>query len=423
MKLTWKSALIGCSSLFLLFLATRYWDRIAGFAGLVAASANTLLVGACIAYIVNILMRALERRIAPACKKPAWLKLRRPVCMLLSFVILIAVIVLLVRLIVPQLVSCFDNLVRALGEAAPQLYAWLDEHLAIGEYLAERNIPTDIASINWRDLLEEYAHILLTGFGGVMNVAVTFTTELVSLIVTLFLGIIFACNILAGKEKIGEQFFRLTGRLMGREFTGRLRHVLAVLDSCFHAYIVGQLTEAAILGGLCTIGMMLLGMSYAPMIGTLVGVTALIPIAGAYIGAGLGAIMLFSVSPLQALGFLAFILVLQQLEGNIIYPRTVGSSLHLPGIWVLAAVTIGGGVMGVAGMLIFVPLTAAAYRLLGEWTRTEGKPSLAERISSFGSDQHEVEISTAEASEPVARTVHAAKPNSKSKPTRRNQKH
>ncbi|MBR6569849.1 MAG: AI-2E family transporter [Clostridia bacterium] len=386
MRLTWKSSLIGCSALFLLFLATRYWDHIAGFAALLAASANTLIVGACIAYIVNILMRMLENRIAPCSRNRLWRKLRRPVCMLLAFVILFAVIFLLVRLIVPQLISCFDNLVKALGDAAPQLYAWLDENLAIGEYLAENNIPTDIASINWRELLEEYAHVLLTGFGGVMNVALTFTTELVGLIVTLFLGIIFACNILAGKEKIGSQYFRLMKRLVGEKATARVRHILQVLDDCFHAYIVGQLTEALILGSLCTLGMLLLSMPYAAMIGTLIGVTALIPIAGAYIGAGLGAIMLFSVSPYQALGFLVFILLLQQFEGNIIYPRTVGSSLHLPGIWVLAAVTIGGGVMGVAGMLIFVPLTAAAYRLLGEWTRTEGKPSLAERISGFGSE-------------------------------------
>lgn len=411
MKLTWKSALIGCTSLFLLFLAIHYWDDIAGFVGLVAASANTLIIGACIAYIVNILMRMLETRIAPRCQKPLWLKLRRPVCMLLSFVILFAVIILLIQLIVPQLISCFDNLVKALGDAVPQLYEWLDKQFSISEYLAEKNIPTDIASINWRELLEEYAHILLTGFGGVMNVAVTFTTELVSLIVTLFLGIIFACNILAGKEKIGSQFFRVTNRLIGEPATVRVRHVLKVMDDCFHAYIVGQLTEALILGSLCTLGMLLFGMPYAPMIGTLIGVTALIPIAGAYIGAGLGAIMLFSVSPYQALGFLVFILLLQQFEGNIIYPRTVGSSLHLPGIWVLAAVTIGGGVLGVVGMLIFVPLTAAAYRLLGDWTRKAGKPSLAERISGFGSDRtepverHEVQESSINLSAVAERPV------------------
>ena len=332
MKLNWKSCLIAGVSLFLLFLATHYWASIAGLISILWASAGTLLLGAAIAYVVNILMRLYERKIAPGCRRPLWIKARRSVCMLLAFLTLLAAIVLLLNIIVPQLVSCFDNLVRALGEAVPELYAWLDEHFALGEYLREQNIPTDFTSIDWRGILEEYAHVLLSGFGGVMNAAVTVTTSLIGMVVTFFLSIIFACNILASKERIGSQFYRLCGRVLGKDITTRLRHVLQVLDDCFHAYIVGQLTEALILGVLCTLGMLLLRMPYAPMIGTLMGVTALIPIAGGYIGAILGAVMLFSVSPYQALGFIIFILILQQIEGNLIYPRVVGNSLRLPGI-------------------------------------------------------------------------------------------
>lgn len=385
MKLDWKSGLIASASGFVLFLAIHYWPNIASFAGILATAASTLIVGACIAYAVNILMRLLERTIAPRSSHPLWKKTRRTVCMVLAFMILLVAVVLLVRLIVPQLVDCFDNLVKALGKAVPQFYTWLDERFAIGAYLQEKNIPTDIASIDWRALLEKYAQVLISGVGGVMNAAVTVTTEVFSIIVTLFLSVIFACNILAGKEKIGAQFYMLVERLLGKKSLMAVRHVMNVLDDCFHSYIVGQLTEALILGVLCTLGMLIFGMNYAPMIGTLIGVTALIPVAGAYIGAGLGAIMLFSVSPAEALGFLVFILVLQQVEGNIIYPRTVGNSLHLPGIWVLAAVTVGGGVLGIPGMLFFVPLTAALYRLLGEWVRRSDKPSLAERITTFGS--------------------------------------
>ena len=149
--------------------------------------------------------------------------------------------------------------------------------------------------------------------------------------------------------------------------------VMKVTDDCFHSYIVGQCIEAAILGSLCAVGMMLLRLPYSLMIGALVGVSALIPIAGAYIGAVVGAVMIFSVSPVQALIFLVFLVILQQLEGNLIYPRTVGSSLGLPGIWVLAAVTVGGGVMGVLGMIVFVPLTATVYRLLAEYVRSDRK--------------------------------------------------
>ena len=142
--------------------------------------------------------------------------------------------------------------------------------------------------------------------------------------------------------------------------------VAAIFDDCFHRYIVGQCLEAVILGVLCIIGMLLLRMPYATMIGTLVGFTALIPIAGAWIGTGIGVFMILTVSPVKALIFLIFILILQQLENNLIYPKVVGSSMGLPGIWVLAAVTVGGGVMGIPGMVLWVPLTAAFYRLIRE---------------------------------------------------------
>ena len=432
MKLNWKSSLIVCASVFLLFLAIHYWAGITNFLGIVAASASTLVLGAVIAYVVNILMKALETHIAPRCRKPLWLKAKRPVCMLLSFVILLLVIILLVQLIVPQLVECFNQLINSLVQSVPDVMEWLEKHVgtllqdeqvqnaveaaqqtaqALGEPAADaattetasllEAIPT--TDIGWRSLLEKYAQVLLTGVGGVMNFAVSTISSLMSTIVTLFIGLVFAINILAGKEKIASQFDRLFARIFGKGIMLRLRHVVEVLDDCFHAYIVGQLTEAVILGGLCAIGMTLLGMDYALMIGTLIGVTALIPIAGAYIGAAIGAIMLFSVSHMQALGFLVFILVLQQIEGNVIYPRTVGNSLHLPGIWVLAAVTIGGGVMGIVGMLLFVPLTAAAYRLIGEWVREEGKPSLAEKITSFGSEKPDGVIpqATADVAEPT----------------------
>ena len=145
-----------------------------------------------------------------------------------------------------------------------------------------------------------------------------------------------------------------------------IRHVLKTLNECFRSYIVGQCLEALILGALCTLGMLVFRFPYAVMVGTLVGFTALIPIAGAYIGAFVGAFMIFTVDPLKALLFLVYIVVLQQIEGNLIYPRVVGTSLGLPGIWVLAAVMIGGHVDGVVGMLLGVPLCAALYRLLRE---------------------------------------------------------
>ena len=143
-------------------------------------------------------------------------------------------------------------------------------------------------------------------------------------------------------------------------------HVLSIFNGSFHSYIVGQCMEAVILGVLCTLGMLVFKFPYAGMIGALVGCTALIPIAGAYIGAAVGAIMMLTISPIKALLFLLFIVILQQLEGDLIYPRVVGQSIGLPAMWVLAAITVGGGLMGIPGMLIGVPLAAGCYQLLKE---------------------------------------------------------
>ena len=151
---------------------------------------------------------------------------------------------------------------------------------------------------------------------------------------------------------------------LGHDTVIRKEEILGIFDDCFRKYLVGQCTEAVILGALCALGMMIFKFPYAVMIGTLIGFTALIPVAGAYIGAAVGAIMILTVSPVQSLLFLVFIVVLQQIEGNLIYPKVVGSSLGLPALWVLAAVTIGGGVMGIPGMLLGVPISAALYRLI-----------------------------------------------------------
>lgn len=219
-------------------------------------------------------------------------------------------------------------------------------------------------------LMKKFGSVLLNGVGGAMNAVVSVTSSMVGGVISLFMSLIFAIYILLGKERLGSQIHRTMLRFLGEVRCGKVESVLSVIDDCMHSYIVGQCVEAVILGSLCAVGMMLLRLPYALMIGALVGVSALIPIAGAYIGAAVGAVMIFSVSPMQAVVFLVFLVVLQQIEGNLIYPRTVGSSLGLPGIWVLAAVTVGGGVMGVLGMILFVPLTAAAYRLLGKYVRS-----------------------------------------------------
>lgn len=362
MRIEWKSCFRICVCAFLLYLAIYYWQGIVNLGSLVIGASMPLVIGGSAAYIVNILMSFYERKIPLRTK--SWTKARRPVCMLLSMLSVIIGTILLIGLIVPQLVSCFQVLLSALPDALSKMYLWLDDKFTISAYFSE-NIPS--TSAQWRALIEKSSGVLLSGFGGAMDVVISAATSVVGGIITAFMSLIFCIYILAGKEKLRSQFSRLILRILGEARTAKFKGVLYVVDDCFHDYIVGQCIEALILGGLCTLGMLLLRLPYAIMIGAMIGVTALIPIAGAYIGAAFGAVMIFSVNPIQALIFLVFLIILQQLEGNLIYPRTVGSSLGLPAIWVLAAVTIGGGVLGVGGMILFVPLTAAAYRLVGNY--------------------------------------------------------
>lgn len=413
MRIEWKTCLRVGVTAFLLFLAVHYWDQLAGLFVTLLLAAWPLILGGIIAYIINMLMMWFERHLAPKSQKPVWVKLRRPVCLLLAFASLIAFLALLLRLILPQLMSCFSVLLSALPEAFNALNNWLVEDLHIGEWLQGQQINLPQTNEEWRTLLENVISLLINGVGGVMNVAVSATVSVVSSVVTLLMSLIFTLNILGSKEKLHQQLDRLSRRVMGERVRARCLHVLRVMDDCFHSYIAGQCIEAVILGSLCSLGMWILQLPYAVMVGAVVGVLALIPIAGAYIAGAIGAIMVFSVSPMKALVFVIFLVVLQQIEGNLIYPRTVGSTLRLPGIWVLAAVLVGGGVLGIVGMVLFVPITATLYRLLGEWVRKGEAQELpvTTRIAAFVTeDEPDTQTSAPEAVQPEKEEKPAPKP-------------
>lgn len=361
MKVEWKSCFRIGISVFLLYLCITYWPAFADYAGTLLGAAMPLLLGCVIAYIINILMRFYEKHYFPKTKKSGLLKSRRPVCMLAALLTLVVIAVLLVNFVLPELVASIELLIAQIPGAIDSLLDRLE-----GSEIITDNLIESLRSVDWRSKLEQILSVLATGVGNVVGTAINLVSSVVSGIVTAFLALIFSIYLLTGKEKLGSQFERLMRRYMKESLYSGTKHILSVLDDCFHRYIVGQCAEAVILGGLCTIGMLLLRIPYATMTGAVIAFTALIPVAGAYIGAAVGAFMIMTVSPIKAVIFLIFLVVLQQLEGNLIYPRVVGSSMGLPAIWVLAAVTIGGGVMGIAGMLIGVPLAAAAYRLLRE---------------------------------------------------------
>lgn len=323
-----------------------------------------LIIGCIIAYLVNILMGSYERIYFPRTKNRALVKSRRPVCMLMAFLTLCAIVTLVILLIVPQLGSCIQIIIAGVPEVMKTVLAFVDERDLLSE-----EIITNLESIDWKSWIGQIVQVVTTGLGNVVDIMLSAVTSVLSWVVTAFISLIFSIYLLSGKEKIGSQCWAVMERYLPEKTTDKIRYVLAVFNDCFHRYIVGQCTEAVILGILCVIGMAILRLPYALMIGTLIAFTALVPIAGAYIGAGVGAFMILTVDPLKAVVFLIFIVVLQQLEGNLIYPKVVGLSMGLPGIWVLAAVTVGGGIMGIGGMLLGVPVAAGIYRLLREDVR------------------------------------------------------
>lgn len=351
------------TGLFLLYLCIRYWDGAVELFSLALSAALPLLIGCVIAYILNILMSFFERHYFPKTRSNVVQKSKRIACMFLAFVSLIGIIALIIGIVVPELTNCVKHLFAKVPVFVENCLNMLeqDENLAEYAFALESYLPTDWSS--WEDKLMNGAQALLNGFGGVMSSVVSVVSSVFSGIVTMLVALIFSIYLLLDKERIISQVKRLISTYIPNG-DKKIFYVLHTLNDSFHRFIVGQCTEAVVLGVLCMIGMAAFRFPYAVMIGVLIGFTALIPVAGAYIGAGVGAFMILTESPVQAVLFLIFIVVLQQVEGNLIYPKVVGNSIGLPGIWVLAAITIGGGLMGVMGMLLAVPIVATIYRLL-----------------------------------------------------------
>lgn len=315
-----------------------------------------LLIGCMIAYVVNILMCFYEKRYARICRMAAIAPLQRPLCMTLSYLSLVLVILILWWMIVPQLLSCIRIIATDFPQVLELLCEWANEHLQMdlgmgNEIRAWMNEP-----FRWDTLIAKIPR-LAKGMK-------TSLEKLGSWLLIFLPGLMFSFYLLAAKESLLRTSISLIDRCFGVFRGKKIRYVLTILNQSFHRFLVGQTVEAVILGVLCAIGMWILRLPYAAMIGCLVGVTALLPVIGAYIGAAVGACMLLTVSPVKTLVFLIFLTILQQIEGNFIYPRVVGHSIGLPGIWVLAAVIVGGGAFGIWGILFAVPLAATAYRLL-----------------------------------------------------------
>lgn len=349
-----KQLLFVLVGIFVLWLAVHYWDGAVHTVKSLVGAASPLLLGLIIAYVVNIIMIFWETTVFGKVRKEWAKKIRRPLCMILGYVSIIGVILILLQIIFPKIVDCLTLLANQI----PKL-------------IREFRIPEDYSFVmdliyqpDVQNFLKNVANRLFEISGGAINGIVSGVGSVVSTLFTLLIAVIFSIYLLLGKERLLGQCNRLIDLYLPKKIVEKVRFVVNIANESFRKFIVGQCLEAVIIGTLCALGMLLLRMPYAVMIGCLIGVTALIPFVGAYIGATAGALMIVTVSPWQALGFLVYLVILQQLEDNLIYPRVVGNSIGLPGIWVLAAITIGGGFGGVLGMMVGVPLMSVIYQLV-----------------------------------------------------------
>ncbi len=372
-KSTLKTGLVYTLCGFLLYLAIHYWPHIGDFLSGVFSAASPLFIGFVIAYIINIIMSFYESHLFRKNKKNWVKKLRRPVSMILAVLSLFAVIAIVIGLVIPQFISCIRVIIGLLPDAINSGIRLVEKHDLLSD-----EVLSALKNIDWKSRVEQLMNMVTTGVSGVMNLVISTLTGVISGVATALISFIFALYLLVSKEKLKSQTSRLIGTLLPERICRGIFYVVSIVNTTFRKYLIGQCTEAVILGVLCGMGMGILRLPYATMISALIAFTALIPIAGAYIGAGVGAFMILTVSPVKALIFLIFIIVLQQLEGNLIYPRVVGSSMGLPGIWVLAAIVIGGGIAGIAGMFLGVPLVAALYHIVGDLVDREERENLKE---------------------------------------------
>lgn len=265
-------------------------------------------------------------------------------------------------LVIPELVNAFTIIVQGATGLLNKLNAMSEAEL--------KAFPLGnlFLSIDWDGILTSIQIWLKNEGGTIVNSAFGTITSFVGGVFNSIISFIFAIYILFSKDKLKRQACRIANVWMPKGLSGWLIHAASVTNVTFRNFISGQSLEAVILGALCMLGMLILQIPYAPMVGALVGVTALLPVIGAYLGVIVGAFMILTVDPVKAVVFILFLLILQQLEGNLIYPRVMGSRVNLPGMWILAAVTIGGGISGPIGMLFSVPITSTAYVLFKEAT-------------------------------------------------------
>ena len=352
----------GCIVLYWLLHDTeRMQDTLKTIFGLI----SPFVVGAAIAFILNVPMRAIERRMLKI-KNGG---LRRGLAMVLTLIVILAVVAAVFCILIPQISQTIETLIPTIvnffNNVQKKLWVFLDENPDIKEWLAEN---TNFSSINWSSLIQNAAGFLGDSLDMIASKAFSAIGTLSTGIFNAVMSLAFALYSLAKKEKLAAQGRKLLYAIFPEKIGDETVRILRLTNTTFSNFISGQCLEAVILGLLFVVAMAIFQMPYIPLICVIISVTALVPIVGAFVGCGIGAFFILVEDPALAVGFVIMFLVIQQLEGNLIYPKVVGSSIGLPGMWVLVAVSVGGDLMGPAGMLLMIPLASVVYALIIEFT-------------------------------------------------------
>ena len=323
---------------------------------------SPFILGAALAFVLNVPMSFFERKVLKGMdKKPALSRWKRPVALVMVILLAIFIVYLVLALVIPELINTVETLVRAIPVAVQKLEAWLAQYeVQLGEWLSGKfTMPT---GDELNAMLQKALNFALKG--------VAFSGSLIGSVYTnildVFFTLMFVIYFLLGKERLAAQGKKLMKAYLKPEHEERILHVAGLSRRTFASFITGQCLEALILGGMFFIALSILRMPYVLLISVFIAVTALIPVVGAWMGCAVGAFLILVVNPMQALIFLAVFLIVQQLEGNLVYPRVMGNAIGLPSIWVLFAVVLGEGLLGILGMLLFIPLTSVCYQLLRE---------------------------------------------------------
>lgn len=321
------------------------------------------LLGGGIAFVLNVPMSFLEEKIFRnryLKEKKAAKKIARPVSLVLTIGIVVGVIVLVMFVVIPELTQTIISLGGRIRVYVPQVQQFWEEFFVDNK---EVSAWLDGLNLNVDRLIDNAVAFFQNGVGDFLNSTMSAIGSIVSGVAAFVIAFVFACYVLLQKEKLRVQMQKVMYAFLPEERVEWCLEVCSLTSKSFSSFLTGQCVEALILGMMFFIAMSIFNMPYALLVAVLISFTALIPIFGAFIGCIVGAFLILMVDPLQALGFVIMFLILQQIEGNLIYPKVVGASVGLPSIWVLAAVTIGGSLMGIVGMLIFIPIVSVVYTL------------------------------------------------------------